>query len=119
MNNNMNNNMNFNQQQGQGQWQGQQQKEVILYRQGEELVKQILTKEYSVIGLIVLMFYFMFGIFGIFGGAIFIGFTHNTRKNSAWGQVRGAFIIKEEMEQQQWEQAQQEQQQQEQQGGQA
>lgn len=115
MNNNMNNNMNFNQQQGQGQWQGQQQKEVILYRQGEELVKQILTKEYSVIGLIVLMFYFMFGIFGIFGGAIYIAFTHNTRKNSAWGQVRGTFIIKEEMEQQQWEQAQQ----QEQQGGQA
>lgn len=101
----MNNNMNFNQQQGQ--WQGQQQKEVILYRQGEELVKQILTKEYSVIGLIVLMFYFMFGIFGIFGGAIYIAFTHNTRKNSAWGQVRGSFIIKEEMEQQQWEQEQQ------------
>ena len=110
MNNNMNNNINFNQQQGQ--WQGQQQKEVILYRQGEELVKQILTKEYSVIGLIVLMFYFMFGIFGIFGGAIFIAFTHNTRKNSAWGQVRGSFIIKEEMEQAQQEQ-------QEQQGGQA
>lgn len=74
------------------------QKEVITLQVAESFVSQILTKEYSVLGLIILMFYFMFGMFGIFGGAIYIAFTHTNRKIGAWQQVRSVYTIKEEQE---------------------
>lgn len=74
------------------------QKEVITLQVAESFVSQILTKEYSVIGLVILMFYFMFGMFGIFGGAIYIAFTHTNRKIGAWQQVRSVYTIKEEQE---------------------
>ncbi|QBZ70217.1 hypothetical protein [Enterococcus phage vB_EfaM_Ef2.3] len=78
--------------------QNNQQKEVITLQVAESFVSQILTKEYSVIGLVTLMFYFMFGMFGIFGGAIYIAFTHTNRKIGAWQQVRSVYTIKEEQE---------------------
>lgn len=78
--------------------QNNQQKEVITLQVAESFVSQILTKEYSVIGLVILMFYFMFGMFGIFGGAIYIAFTHTNRKIGAWQQVRSVYAIKEEQE---------------------